>query len=74
MNLQSHTRKSRGRLPDLTPFDLEESAPPALTLSHPGHEPKDRDTEAQDGTSAYGCVEWFHYPHRARHGRRSRTP
>jgi hypothetical protein len=66
MNVQSHTQKSRGRLPDLTPFDLEEPAAPAVPLSHPDCEPKDGDMTVEGGASAHGCVEWFRYAHRTR--------
>jgi hypothetical protein len=74
MNVQNHTQKSRGRLPDLTPFDVEEPATPAVTLSYSDRQPKDRDTAAEGSASAYGCVEWFRYAYRVGRRRRCGTP
>ena len=66
MNVQHHIQKPRGRLSALSPFDPEASAPRP--------EAGDEDTPAENGASAFGCVEWFRYPDRTQWRPRSRRP
>lgn len=67
MNVLTQTRKIRGRITDLSPFDpdLEESTEPQAIPEYPDAGRQEDDSESGAG-AAYGCVEWFHYPRRIR--------